>query len=175
MEKNYYIPILLGTARKNSVSEKIAKIVCHETQRFGFESNVISPRDHIEYPVTVRAGIEGKKKIPWQQTMNTASGLIIVTPEYNHGYPGELKLMLDMLFEEYRNKPVFVIGVSDGPWGGARVVENLYPVLICLNMRVLKSSFYTPVADKLLTDKKGLEEYKDKIQSALEKLQEVLK
>lgn len=176
MEKNHYVPILLGTSRKKSLSESIAKFVTHEAERFGFESNLISPRDHLEYPVTARAGIEMKKRVPWHQTMNRASALIIVSPEYNHGYPGELKLMLDMLFEEYRNKPVIVMGVSSGKLGGARMVENLLPVLISLNMHPLKNSIYFSEVEKILSERGTVksEKYKKKVKNTLEKLQETL-
>lgn len=46
-------------------------------------------------------------------------------PEYNHNFPGELKMMLDMLFNEYDNKRVAVCGVSSGPLGGARGAQAL--------------------------------------------------
>src|SRR4029077_9504818 len=56
-------------------------------------------------------------------------GLIIVTPEYNHGYPGLLKHALDMCLKEYIHKAVGICGVSAGSFGGARVIENLLPVM----------------------------------------------
>jgi NAD(P)H-dependent FMN reductase len=52
-----------------------------------------------------------------------------VTPEYNHGYPGLLKHALDMNLEEYIHKAVGICGVSAGPFGGARVIEGLLPVM----------------------------------------------
>src|SRR5437763_4824533 len=58
-----------------------------------------------------------------------ADGLILVVPEYNHGYPGLLKHALDMNLEEYIHKAVGICGVSAGPFGGARVIENLLPVM----------------------------------------------
>src|SRR5262249_59386748 len=56
-------------------------------------------------------------------------GLIIVTPEYNHGYAGLLKHALDMNLEEYIHKAVGICGVSAGSFGGARVIEALLPVM----------------------------------------------
>src|SRR5438132_13450181 len=56
-------------------------------------------------------------------------GLIIVAPEYNHGYPGLLKHALDMNLKEYIHKAVGICGVSAGPFGGARVIEGLLPVM----------------------------------------------
>jgi len=50
-------------------------------------------------------------------------------PEYNHGYPGLLKHALDMNLKEYIHKAVGICGVSAGPFGGARAIENLLPVM----------------------------------------------
>jgi NAD(P)H-dependent FMN reductase len=62
-------------------------------------------------------------------TIERCDGLIIVTPEYNHGYPGLLKHALDMNLKEYIHKAVGICGVSAGPFGGARVIEALLPVM----------------------------------------------
>ena len=62
-------------------------------------------------------------------TIERCDGLIIVTPEYNHGCPGLLKHALDMCLKEYVHKAVGICGVSGGPFGGARVIEGLLPVM----------------------------------------------
>ncbi len=54
---------------------------------------------------------------------------ILVAPEYNHGYPGLLKHVLDTNLKEYIHKAAGVVGVSAGVFGGARAIENLIPVL----------------------------------------------
>ncbi len=64
----------------------------------------------------------------FSEKMKRADGLAIVVPEYNHGYPGLLKHALDMCLEEYSHKAVGFCGVSAGPFGGARAIENLLPV-----------------------------------------------
>ncbi|HJS49785.1 MAG TPA: NAD(P)H-dependent oxidoreductase, partial [Gaiellaceae bacterium] len=50
-------------------------------------------------------------------------------PEYNHGYPGLLKHVLDTNLKEYIHKAAGIVGVSAGVFGGARVIQNLLPVL----------------------------------------------
>ncbi|HEX9425004.1 MAG TPA: NAD(P)H-dependent oxidoreductase, partial [Pyrinomonadaceae bacterium] len=37
----------------------------------------------------------------WRDAIIRADGLVIVSPEYNHGYPGTLKAVLDLLLREY--------------------------------------------------------------------------
>src|SRR5262249_35563676 len=54
--------------------------------------------------------------------------------EYNHGYPGILKHVLDSNLKEYIHKPVGLCGVSAGGFGGTRVVESLLPVMRELGM-----------------------------------------
>jgi hypothetical protein len=61
--------------------------------------------------------------------VNRADALVIVAPEYNHGYPGLLKHVLDTNLKEYIHKAAGIVGVSAGIFGGARAIQNLIPVL----------------------------------------------
>lgn len=61
--------------------------------------------------------------------VNAADGVIIVTPEYNGGYPASLKNVIDVLTDEWRRKPVAISTVSAGPFGGAQVLVALQFVL----------------------------------------------
>src|SRR5205823_1623279 len=61
--------------------------------------------------------------------MSRADALVVVSPEYNHGYSGLLKHALDSCLEEYIHKAVGVVGVSAGPYGGTRGIQDLLPVL----------------------------------------------
>src|SRR6266542_5751665 len=72
---------------------------------------------------------ESIKDPQFSEQMNRADALVIVTPEYNHGYPGLLKHVLDSCLKEYIHKAVGIVGVSAGPFGGSRVIQNLVPVM----------------------------------------------
>jgi NAD(P)H-dependent FMN reductase len=61
--------------------------------------------------------------------MERSDALVIVSPEYNHSFPGLLKHVLDSCLKEYVHKAAGIVGVSAGPYAGARVIENLLPVL----------------------------------------------
>ena len=69
------------------------------------------------------------KDAGFSEKMKRADALILVVPEYNHGYPGLLKHALDTNLEEYIHKAAGICGVSAGPFGGSRVIEHLLPVL----------------------------------------------
>ena len=72
---------------------------------------------------------EAAKDPELSEKMSCADALVIVAPEYNHGYPGLLKHVLDTNLKEYIHKAVGIVGVSAGVFGGARVIQNLIPVL----------------------------------------------
>jgi NAD(P)H-dependent FMN reductase len=72
--------------------------------------------------------------------MERSQALVLVVPEYNHSFPGELKLLLDSLLNEYKGKSVAIVGVSAGMLGGARVIDHIKPVLIELNLHPIKGS-----------------------------------
>jgi len=62
-----------------------------------------------------------------------SDALIIISPEYNHGYPGELKMLLDLAPRKlYEGKYVGLVGVSSGSLGGARRIQQLMLVIIGL-------------------------------------------
>ncbi|HYO90082.1 MAG TPA: NAD(P)H-dependent oxidoreductase, partial [Pyrinomonadaceae bacterium] len=108
-------------------SENVARFVQSELGKLeNIETELVDVRD-IALP-TDDAG-EAIKHSDFSATIQRADGLVIVTPEYNHGYPGMLKHLLDTNLKEYIHKAVGVCGVSAGGFGGTRVIENLLPVL----------------------------------------------
>ena len=121
-----FIPVILGTVRKGRASENVAKFVFSEVQkREGVETELIDIRN-LNLPVD-DAGEQIKNK-DFSESCERADGFVIVTPEYNHGYPGMLKHVLDSNLKEYIHKAVGVCGVSAGGFGGTRVIESLLPV-----------------------------------------------
>src|SRR3712207_3740050 len=127
MERPLYIPVVLGTARKGRASESVARFVLGEvSKREGVESELIDIR---ELGLAADDAGESIKDARFSGQMSRADALVLVAPEYNHGYPGLLKHALDTNLKEYIHKAVGVCGVSAGPFGGTRVVENLLPVL----------------------------------------------
>jgi NAD(P)H-dependent FMN reductase len=122
-----FIPVILGTVRKNRASDNVAKFVFDQVKnRPGVESQFVDIRA-LNLP-TDDAG-ESIKHPEFSQTCARADGLILVVPEYNHGYPGMLKHALDSNLKEYIHKAVGICGVSAGGFGGTRVIESMLPVM----------------------------------------------
>jgi NAD(P)H-dependent FMN reductase len=63
--------------------------------------------------------------IEYAARIKNADGVIIVTPEYNGGYPASLKNAIDLLYAEWKRKPVAVATASNGQFGGAQVTTSL--------------------------------------------------
>jgi NAD(P)H-dependent FMN reductase len=145
-----FIPILLGTNRKERESENVANwLVSKMQENAEIETKLFDVRD-FELPRD-HYGQEIKDRFPeWRDAIIRADGLVIVSPEYNHSYPGVLKSVLDLLLREYVHKAVAMVGVSAGPFGGARVVEalvqmvrelGLCPTFTDLNFPKVKEKF----------------------------------
>src|SRR5213078_3804962 len=98
---------------------------------------------------------EAIKDPKFSKTVNEADGLILVVPEYNHSFPGLLKHVLDTNLKEYIHKAVGVCGVSAGPFGGARMIQNLLPVLRELGLVTIFSDVYFSTAGELFDPATG--------------------
>jgi NAD(P)H-dependent FMN reductase len=139
-----FLPVLLGTNRKKRTSVHPAKWLVGEMEKRPeiqtklFDAgDFVLPRD--DYGQVL------KDQFPeWREAIIKADGLVIVSPEYNHGYPGSLKAVLDLLLKEYIHKAVAFVGVSAGPWGGTRVIEALVPVVRELGLAVTFSDLNFP-------------------------------
>ena len=119
--------MILGTARQGRQSEHVAQFVFEQTKKqAGVETELIDVRT---IPMRLDDAGEQMKDEKFSATIQRCDGLILVTPEYNHGYPGLLKHALDMNLTEYIHKATGICGVSAGQFGGARVIENLLPVM----------------------------------------------
>jgi len=138
------LPVLLGTNRKERNSVHPARWLIGEMQkRPEIETRLF---DVGEFSLPQNDYGQGlKDQFPeWRDTIIKADGLVIVAPEYNHGYPGILKAVLDLLLPEYIHKAVAFVGVSAGPWGGTRVIEAMVPMVRELGLAVTFSDLNFP-------------------------------
>src|SRR6267378_5332459 len=142
------LPVLLGTNRKNRNSVFPARWLIGEMQkRPEIQTRLF---DAAEFALPHDDYGQGLKDLfpEWRDTIVKADGLVIVAPEYNHGYPGVLKAVLDLLLKEYIHKAVAFVGVSAGPWGGTRVIEAMVPMVRELGLAVTFTDLHFPVVQK---------------------------
>jgi NAD(P)H-dependent FMN reductase len=153
-ERPLFIPIILGTSRRGRQSENVARFVFEQTRkRAGVETELI---DVCTLPMKLDDAGEQMKDPEFSATINRCDGLIIVTPEYNHGYPGLLKHALDMNLEEYIHKAVGICGVSAGSFGGVRAIEALLPVMRELGLVTIFRDVNFGNVEKLFEDQGNL-------------------
>ena len=155
-EPRLYIPVILGTPRQGRRSEHAANFVLEETKkRAGVETELIDVR---ALDLSIKDAGEQIKIPEFSEKMQRCDALILVVPEYNHGYPGMLKHALDTNLEEYIHKAVGLCGVSAGPFGGTRVIEHLLPVMRELGLVTTFTDVNFGNVQKLFDDKGELQD-----------------
>jgi NAD(P)H-dependent FMN reductase len=142
MEKKFLILVLAGTTRVQRKSFKAAQFVADIGKTYEeLEIELIDPED-FTFPGD---GNDPEGKDPKYSALTArADGFFIITPEYNHSFPGSLKRMLDSELENYIHKPVAIAGASSGGWGGVRAVESLVPAVREMGLIVTFTSTYFP-------------------------------
>jgi len=139
--------LILGSTREGRFGEKAAGWALARLARR--EDLSVEPVDLRDYPMPFYEQVvppaRGQRDYPpevarWAQKVDTADGYLIVTPEYNHGYPAELKNALDQVFPELNRKPVAFVGY--GNTGGARAIEQLRLVCVELEMAPLRHAVH---------------------------------
>ena len=121
------IPVILGTTRKGRMSAHAARFIFEQIKkRRGVSTELI---DLSDLPMPTDDAGEEIKDGAFSNRMALADALVIVTPEYNHSFPGLLKHVLDSCLKEYIHKAAGIVGVSAGPFGGVRAIQDFLPVI----------------------------------------------
>src|ERR1043166_6680581 len=142
-----FAPVILGTSRQGRASEHAAGfVVDHVSKRPDIRIELIDIRN---IRLSIDDAGEAIKDSKFSATVNEADALIFVVPEYNHSFPGLLKHVLDTNLKEYIHKAAGVCGVSAGPFGGARTIQSLLPILRELGMITIFWDVYFGNAGKL--------------------------
>jgi len=97
----------------------------------------------------------------FSEKIKGANAVIIVTPEYNGGYPASLKNVVDLLYNEWRRKPIAIAACSDGPFGGTQVVTSLQFSLWKIGALTVPARFHA-ASVQLAYDEQGNPNPKDK-------------
>ena len=141
-EEPIVIAVLAGTKRVQRQSIKAAHYVAEFGKKLpGVEIIFVDPND-FTFPGD---GNDPEGKDPkYTAITEKADAFFIVTPEYNHSFPGTLKRMLDSELSHYIHKPVALAGVSNGGWGGVRAVEALVTTVREMGLAATFTSVYFP-------------------------------
>ncbi|MGN6645147.1 MAG: NADPH-dependent FMN reductase [Cytophaga sp.] len=90
--------------------------------------------------------------LAFAEKIKSADGVLIVTPEYNGGYPAALKNVVDLLYDEWHRKPVAIATVSAGPFGGTQVITSLQFSLWKIRAWTVPAMFPVPKVEEAFNE-----------------------
>jgi NAD(P)H-dependent FMN reductase len=138
MDKKIELALIYGSTRKGRFCDKVAGWAAEEINRSGkFSLDVIDPAVVMPQPGSDAAQPHGSATL-WQR-LAAAEAFVVVTPEYNHGYPAPLKSLIDSVGAEWHGKPVAFVSYG-GISGGLRAVEQLRLVFAELHTVTLRDA-----------------------------------
>jgi NAD(P)H-dependent FMN reductase len=149
---NVKVKVIIGTTRQRRFGDKPAHWIYDEAMaQPDVEVELLDLRDYPlpffdepKSPMWLNGQYSNEAVQRWADRIADGDAFIIVTAEYNHGYPAVLKNALDYIYPEWGNKPVGF--VSYGNAGGARAVEQLRQVVLELQMVPIRSAIHIPTA-----------------------------
>ena len=141
------IQVITGTTRQGRFSERVTDwVLRHLGERPEFELEPVDLRDHplpfFDGVAPARTGRDYPRDDVARlgQTLDRSEGFVVLTGEYNHGYPAVLKNAMDWTFVEWRRKPITFVGW--GNVGGARAIEQLRAVAVEFEMAPLRHAVH---------------------------------
>ena len=135
------IGVILASTRQGRRGESYARWI-HELvgQRPGVRVELLDLREHhlgayeaAAMPPAIEKSYTDPIARRWSDLVSSLDGYVIVTPEYNHSYPGQLKNAIDHVHTGWWYKPVSFVSYG-GSASGARAVEHLRNTLVEVRM-----------------------------------------
>jgi NAD(P)H-dependent FMN reductase len=163
------IAVIAGTTRVQRESIKAARYVADFARQL--EDVEVMFVDPVEFHFPGDGNDPEGKDPRYTAIVDRADAFFIITPEYNHSFPGSLKRMLDSELALYNHKPVAFAGASSGRWGGVRAVESLLTAVRETGLVALSWDIYFPNVQDIF-DEQGVikEEYRQRYEKSLGKI-----
>ena len=138
MNPRLRLAILIGSTREGRFGPVVARWFAQQAQpRADLDVDVVDLADFdlpAVYPSRPSASVTA-----FVERLDRADAFVVVTPEYNHGYPASLKQAIDLAFHEWRAKPVGFVSYG-GISGGLRAVEQLRQVFAELHATTVRDT-----------------------------------
>ncbi len=134
--------IITGSSRDNSAGTPIANWVAEAARATGkYNVNLINLRDEnlpfINEPMPPMMGnYQNDSTKNWAAKITKADAYIVVSPEYNHSYPGIVKNAFDTVYSEWGDKPAGIVTYSATPGAGLLASEHLRGLMTFVKLDV---------------------------------------
>lgn len=161
------IKIIVGTNRKNSLSQTIARLYQELLSQKGAESEILNlielPHDFV---FSALYDLNGKNPAfnTFHEKIKGGDKFVFIVPEYNGSFPGVLKAFIDGMTypNSFRNKKCALVGISSGIGGGGIALSHLTDIFHYLGMHVLAlkiklAKIEENMSDNLLTNRLYME------------------
>jgi NAD(P)H-dependent FMN reductase len=165
-----HISIISSSVRTGRISHRVALYFKKYMEENNLASVEILDLDQYKFPIfDERLKYQkdpSEKLLEFASKIKSSDGVIIVTPEYNGGYPASLKNVVDVFNDEWYHKPIAISTVSDGMFGGSQVITSLLFSLWKIRAWIVTAMFPVPKAqdafdkdgnatDKVASDKRA--------------------
>lgn len=132
------LAVIVGSTREDRFCPIPANWIAQQAREHGdFEVELI---DLLEANLPMHiSNTEGPEIKALGKRLQVADAFIVVTPEYNHSFPGSLKVAIDHFMPEWGAKPVGLVSYG-GIAGGQRAAEQLRQVFAELHAPTIRES-----------------------------------
>ena len=124
-----HIAIISASVRTGRNSHRVALFFQHYLLEHNLATVEIIDLNEYQFPIfNERLRLQPNPSpalLDYAARVDKADGIIIITPEYNGGYPASLKNAIDVLYKEWHRKPIAISTASDGSFGGTQVITSL--------------------------------------------------
>ena len=151
-----HILIISSSIRKGRKSHRVALFLKHFIEKSGRGTADIADLDQYNFPLFEErlrfTKNPSAEVLELSGRIKAAAGVIIVTPEYNGGYPASLKNIVDLYYDEWQHKPVAISTVSDGVFGGTQVITSLQFSLWKMKAMTVTAMFPVPKVEEAFSE-----------------------
>jgi NAD(P)H-dependent FMN reductase len=145
------VGVILASTREGRAGERVAKWVERvATKRQDLDVHLIDLLEwtlpyyrHPASPKIAEKTYADARERAWVERVASLDGFIVVTPEYNHGYPAALKNAFDYTYAGWNRKPIAFVSYG-GSSGGVRAVQQLRQVAVELQMSAVRDEVNIP-------------------------------
>jgi NAD(P)H-dependent FMN reductase len=144
-DQPFNLAVIIGSTREGRYGPRVARWFHHRAlERADVEVDLVdlaeTPLPVVQQAHPVPTGEYTSAEVrAFAQRIGSADAFVVVTPEYNHSFPGPLKLAIDSVHPEWAAKPVGFVSYG-GVAGGLRAVEHLRPVFAELHAVTIRET-----------------------------------